>query len=116
VAAFAVGAALGAGATLLLRREPKRGAAKIREDLAPYGKRVRQNTRSARRNFAAGADATSAAVEALGQAGRTLVRDLREEVAEIMDTARTDLAAAVNEQIGQTMKTLRRASRRKGRR
>jgi gas vesicle protein len=114
--AFAVGAIIGAGATLLLRPEPKRGTARIRQDLAPYGRRVRKNTQVARRNFAAGADAASAAAEALGQAGRTLIHDLREEVAEIVGTARADLSETVNEQVGQAVKLLRRNSGRKGRR
>lgn len=114
--AFAVGAVIGATTVLLMRPEPKHGAARIRKDLAPYGKRVRERTLIARRNFAAGADAASAAVEALGQAGRILVQDLREEVAEVVRDARSDLSAAVNEQFGQARKLLRRSSRRAGRR
>ncbi len=109
--ALAVGAVIGAGAALLLRPEPKRGAARIRKDLAPYGERVRKNTLTARRNFAAGADAASAAAEALGQAGRTLIYDLREEVAEIVGNARDDLSEAVSEQVGQAVRLLRRGSR-----
>jgi gas vesicle protein len=113
--AFAVGAILGASAALLLRPEPLRGTARIRRDLAPYRKRVRQNALLARRNFAASTDAAAAAAEALGHAARTLGRDLRTEVAEIVGNARLDLSDAVNEQVGQALKTLRRGSRFKGR-
>lgn len=114
--AFAIGAGLGATAVLLLRPEPKRGTARIRNDLAPYGKRVREKAERARRNFAAGADAASEAAAALGQASRVLVHDLREEVAEVVLEARSELAATVNEQVGQARKLLRRGSHRMGRR
>jgi gas vesicle protein len=114
--AFGVGAVLGAATMLLLRPAPKRGTSRLRKDLAPYGKRVRQRTMTARSHFAAGADAASAAAEALGQAGRILVQDLREEVAEVVRDARSDLSAAVNEQVGQSLKLLRRSSHLVGRR
>lgn len=114
--AFVIGAVIGATAMMLMRPEPKHGMARLRKDLAPYGKRVREKTRDARRSLAEGADSASAAAEALGQAGRILVHDLREEVAEIVRDARSDLTVAVNEQVGQALKRLRRGSYRMGRR
>jgi gas vesicle protein len=113
IMAFTVGAAVGAAATLLLRPAPRRGMARIRKDLEPYRKQVRQNTRVARENLAASADAASHAADAIGKAGRLLINDLREEVAEIFSNASDNLSYAVNEQVGQAMKTLRRGARRK---
>lgn len=116
VGAFMVGAAIGAGAALLLRPAPKRGTERIRHDLAPYGKKLRKNAETARRNFAAGRDAASAAADALGEATRILMQDLREEVAEIVSSARDDLSDAVNDQVRQALKTIKRGTRLKGRR
>lgn len=111
ILAFAVGTIVGAAATMLLRPEPKRGVARIRKDLEPYGKQIRQNTRAARQNLTASADAASLAAEAIGKAGRTLMHDLREEVAEIVSNASDDMTHAVSLQVGQAMKMLRRGAR-----
>lgn len=112
--AFAVGALVGAGVMLLMRPRRRRGTERLRHDLAPYGKKMRESAQTARRNFAAGADATSAAAEALGQASRTLIMGLREEVGEIIGSARDEFSQSINDQVGQALKTIRRGYRRKG--
>lgn len=114
VGAFAVGALMGAGITLLLRPRRRRGTERLRHDLAPYRKKMRESAMSARRNFAAGADATSEAAEALGQAGRTLIQGLREELGDMIGSAREELSHAINDQVGQAFAMIRRGNRRKG--
>lgn len=112
--AFAVGALVGAGLVLLLRPRRLRGAERLRHDLAPYRKKMRESALTARRNFIAGADATSEAAEALGQAGRTLIHGLREELGDMIGSAREELSRAINEQVGQAVAMVRRGNRRKG--
>lgn len=103
-----LGAVIGAGVTLLLRPKRRRGAERIRHDLAPYRKKVKERAQSARRSFAEGADATSEAAEALGEAGRTLIQGLREEIGEIIGSAREDFTQSVNDQVSHALDTIKR--------
>jgi gas vesicle protein len=112
IAAFAVGAAVGAGLALLLRPAPKTRTERIVRDLQPYGKRLRANARMAKKSFAAGAGAAAEMAETLREASRTLLRDFREEVADVVASAREDLARTVEEQTARAQKALGRGSRR----
>ena len=91
VAAFAVGAILGVGATLLLRPAPVR-----RQRLAhSLGRTGRRLSRGARR---AGHEAGQAG-EALVGAGRELLEQFRGEMADAVRAAREQLAQDVYDQL-----------------
>ncbi len=91
VAAFAVGAILGVGATLLLRPEPplpRKLAARLGGSGTRLGRRARQATRAA-----------GAAGETLTGAGRQLLEQFRGEMAEAVTAAREQLAQDVYDQL-----------------
>jgi hypothetical protein len=115
ITAFATGAALGAGVVMLLRSRRPRGIARLRQDLKPYRRKLRRQAEEARRGFASGTRATAEAAGLLGVAGRTLLRDFREELAHSVDAARSDLSAAVSEQLEHARHALRRGARQVGR-
>ena len=75
LSAFGIGAVAGAALALLLRPEPPGRGERIREDLEPHRKKVRESARRARRHFGAGASAAADAGSALQDAGRELLHD-----------------------------------------
>ncbi|HEX7089754.1 MAG TPA: hypothetical protein VF192_06430 [Longimicrobiales bacterium] len=98
VAAFVVGAALGAAAALLLRPEPPTRAQRILRDLDPYrkriGKRVRRMSRGLTNRRGLKADLLSL--------GRDLLQDLRAEADQIVADARAEISRAVEEEVERT--------------
>jgi hypothetical protein len=115
IAAFATGAALGAGVVLLVRSRRPRGVARLSKDLRPYRKALQRRAKEARSGFSTGTRAAAEAAELLGVAGRTLLRDFREELADSVISARTELSAAVSEQLEHARHALRRGARQVGR-
>jgi len=91
VAAFAVGAILGVGATLLLRPEPPL-ARRLARRLSASGKRLSRTAHRA-------AHGAGGAGEALTGAGREVLDQLRSELAELVGAAREQLAQEVYEQL-----------------
>lgn len=112
--AFAIGAVVGVGATLLLRPDVSR-TERILRDLKPYGKQLRRSARDARTGFTAGAGATAEMADTLRDASRTLLRDFRSEVADLVATARDDLAHAIDQQVAGAQRGVERRIRRMGR-
>lgn len=105
--AFAVGAVLGVGATLLLTPEPTRT-----ERMA---KRLRTPTRQMRRSIQQAREALEEGGEAAGEfsteligAGRELLGEFRAEVARIVEDARADLQDAIKDASRQRRRTRRR--------
>ena len=82
VAAFAVGAALGVGAMLLLRPEPPTRAQRLLRELTPYRKQLRKRVRRASRSLRGRGDELKDEMLAIG---RDFLRDLRAEANEIVD-------------------------------
>ncbi len=91
VAAFAVGAILGVGATLLLRSEPSLPH-RLTRRLEKSGRRL------SRRAQAAGRGAGDAG-EALASTGREVLHRFRGEVEELVSAAREQLAQDVYDQL-----------------
>ncbi|MEN8375722.1 MAG: hypothetical protein ABFS34_09760 [Gemmatimonadota bacterium] len=107
LAALGVGAVLGVVAAWLLRREPPTRKEKLLRTLEPYRKKAAQTAERAR----AGAEA---ALDRGGEAvadGRETLSDLRDEVTEIVRSAREELADALKEQVRDAEKTFRRMRR-----
>ena len=112
-AAFAVGAVLGVGATVLLGSETSRTEAVIRR-LRSAGTRAR--------GFASDTiDAVEDAGESVGDlsedvisAGRELIEEFRSEVTRILQDARTELREAAEEVAQDTSRQARKTRRRFG--
>ena len=90
LAAFAIGAALGVGATLLLRPEKPNPRKQLQKRLKPHVRKLRKSaarkgTRVARRPAAEGMEGDAIA------AGRELLAEFRGEVQRILDEARAEL-------------------------
>lgn len=105
--AFAIGAVLGVGATLLLRPEKPNPRKQLQKRLRPH---VRKLRKSAARSRKAGrvrvASTAAAAVQAPGmeddaiRAGRELLAEFRGEVRRILDEARQELREIATERDG----------------
>jgi gas vesicle protein len=111
--AFAVGTVLGIGATLLLQPDdsPK---ARIQRQLKPYRKQMRRSYQHAARAVRHGSGATSDLTNEVIGAGRELLSEFREEVAEILDQARSELGDLVKDQVKDLSKSTKKARRRVG--
>lgn len=98
--AFAIGAALGVGAALLLKPEKPNPRKQLQKRLKPHvrklGKRAKHVRKTGRRVVRA-AGAAPAADEVI-LAGRELLAEFRGEVARILDEAREELREAAREQ------------------
>lgn len=123
VIAFAVGALLGVGAALLLAPDPPTRRERLAKELKPYRKKLQKRTSAARKELG---KRTSSARKELGKrassavdvgdelvaAGRAVARDLREEVADLVAEARSEIAATVETQLESAQRALRKGARR----
>jgi len=95
--AFAVGAVLGAGATLLLRGgRPKTAKERLLRELKPYYRKKiggGKMARGVRRGRAAAADMADDAIDT----GRELLSEFRDEVKRIVEDARDELVEALED-------------------
>ena len=112
VMAFAVGALLGVGAALLLAPDPPTRREKLMKELKPYRKKLGKKTASARRQMGRGASAAAEMGDELVEAGRAVARDLREEVADLVAEARSEIAATVENQLDAAQDALKKGARR----
>lgn len=113
LSAFAVGAVLGIGATLLLqpKRTPKQRVAK---QWKPYRKQMQKSYQHARSAMRDGAGATSEMTSALVDAGQEILGEFREEAAKILAEARTDLRKSIREQSKELSKNMQQTRKRFG--
>jgi len=106
--AFAVGAVLGIGATLLLRGgRPKSAKERLLRELKPYYRKKiggGKVARGVRRHRAAAADMADDAIDT----GRELLSEFRDEVKRIVEDARDDLVEALEDKPGAGRKRARR--------
>ena len=94
--AFAVGAVLGIGATLLLRGgRPQTAKERLLRELKPHRKKIGPGrvARGVRRGRAAAADLADDAIDT----GRELLAEFRDEVKRIVEDARDELVEALEE-------------------
>jgi gas vesicle protein len=96
--AFAVGAVLGIGATLLLRTRPQTAKERLLRELKPhYRKKIGRGAegvaRGVRRTRAAAGDMADDAIDT----GRELLSEFRDEVKRIVEDARDELVEALEE-------------------
>lgn len=112
VVAFAVGALLGVGAALLLAPDPPTRRDKIMKELKPYRKTLRKKTSSARKQMGRRASAAGDLGEELISAGRAVAADLREEIADLVSEARSEIAATVEDQLEAAQDALKKGAKR----
>ncbi len=112
VAAFAIGAALGVGAALLLRGEDHDQAHRVLRRTTPLRREAARRVRLARKHLTKHMRDTGSAGEDLLETGREALGLFRGQVAEIIASARADIARAVRE----SMREARRAARHRSRR
>ncbi|HEX2094699.1 MAG TPA: hypothetical protein VHG28_20000 [Longimicrobiaceae bacterium] len=112
--AFAIGTALGIGATLLLQSERPGSRDRILKQLKPYRKRMGRSYGHVRTGVREGADATSAFTGEVISAGRELMSEFRDEVAKILSDAREDLQEMVEERVRGVTRGARKAGRKLG--
>jgi gas vesicle protein len=108
--AFAVGAVLGATATLLLRSSPKTAKERLLRELKPYRAKLGRGARRMERG-SRGGRAGGMAAEAI-DTGRELLSEFRDEVRRIVSDAVEEVNEAVE---GRGEKRSRGAGRSRGR-
>lgn len=111
VAAFAIGAVLGVGATLLLRGGNESDAQRLIRELAPLRKKAGKRMRRARKTWSSRARAAGAASERAVESGREAVGDIRGQIADIVDTARREITHAARESVREARRAAKRAVR-----
>jgi gas vesicle protein len=108
VTAFAIGAALGVGAALLLRPGRQTRVDRIIKELKPYRKQAGKQAHRLKKELSRSAGAAVDSGEELVSNARGLLHDFRSEVNDIVADARKELGKAMKAQV----KTARRAARR----
>jgi gas vesicle protein len=97
--AFAIGAALGIGATLLLRSGRESETERIVRELKPLRKRMRKQLNRAGRGASGGARAAEQASEKLVETGRSVLGDFRDQVTRIVQSARGEIVDTAREAV-----------------
>jgi gas vesicle protein len=113
--AFVVGAILGVGAALLFAPDPPTRRERIMKELKPYRKQFKKRTARARKELGRQASVASEWSEELVAASRDVMRDLRDEVSELVADARNEIAGTVESQLESAQKALRKSAKRIGR-
>lgn len=112
--AFAVGTVLGIGATLLLQPEKPSPRQRIVKQLKPYRRRLERSYGQVRGGVREGAGATSDLTGEVITAGRELISEFREEVAQILGDARNDLQELAQGQVRGVARQAKRTRRKLG--
>jgi gas vesicle protein len=105
--AFAVGAVLGIGATLLLRGRPQTAKERLLRELKPYYRKKiggGRMARGVRRGRAAAGEMADDAIDT----GRELLSEFRDEVKRIVEDARDELVEALEDREPTARKRARR--------
>ncbi len=112
--AFAVGTVLGIGATLLLQPEKPSARERVAKQLKPYRRRMERSYGQLRGGVREGADATSELTGEVITAGRELLAEFRDEVAEIVGNARSELQELAQGQVRGVARQAKRTRRKLG--
>lgn len=112
--AFAVGTVLGIGATLLLQPEPPTARERVARQLKPYRRRMERSYGQVRGGVREGAEATSDLTGEVITAGRELISEFRDEVAQILGEARGELLELAEGQVRGVARQAKRTRRKLG--
>jgi gas vesicle protein len=94
--AFAVGAVIGAGATLLLRSQPRSAKERLMRELKPYRRKLGKSAGQISRGLRRGTRATGGLADDAIDAGRELLSEFRDEVKRIVADAVEEVNEAVD--------------------
>lgn len=106
--AFAIGAVLGVGATLLLRPQPPTGRERVARELRDYRKRAGKGAKRARQGFERGLGAARERGGEVLSGGADVMESIRDEVADLVASAKDEIARAVEGQVKDMEKALAR--------
>ena len=110
--AFAIGAMIGVGATLLLRPEPPTPSEQIIRQLRPIGQRMRKAARRAGRQYGRTIRETRRATREMSGASKEALEQLRSQVDDLLSSARGELSASARRQLKLARRALARRLRR----
>jgi gas vesicle protein len=109
--AFAIGTVLGVGATLLLRSGKETETERILRELKPLRKRASKQIKRARAGVADGAEAAERFGSEILDTGRSVLSQFRDEIADIVTSARDEIVDAARDTVKGARKSARRAQR-----
>jgi gas vesicle protein len=109
--AFAIGAMIGVGATLLLRSEPETPTQRLLKGFAPIAKKARKGVRSAGKTYGRSMRLSREATEKLGSSSKEVIEDFRDQIEDILSSARDELGAVARRQVKTAQRALRRVRR-----
>lgn len=112
VTAFAIGALLGVGATLLLRSGAETEVERVIREIEPLRKKAVKRVRKVRKGLASRVHAVDATREDLLDTGRAALGEFREQVADIVTSARNEIGDAARDSVRDARRALRRGLRR----
>ena len=109
--AFAIGTVLGVGATLLLRSNKETQTERLLREIKPLRRRASKQMKRARSGISDGAEAAERFGGEILDTGRSVLSQFRDEVADIVTSARDEIVDAARDSIKGARKGARRASR-----
>jgi gas vesicle protein len=109
--AFTIGAMIGVGATLLLRSDPETPTERVLKRFRPIAKEAGKATRQARKRYGKSLRMGRAATEKLGQSTKDVIEDFRDQIEDILASARNELSVSARRQVKSARKALRRVRR-----
>jgi gas vesicle protein len=112
VTAFVIGAMVGVGIALLLAPDPPTRRERVMKELKPYRKKLRKRGARARKQLGRQAAAAGDYGDEIVTAGRAVVRDLREEVADLVADARKEISASIESQLEAAQDAVRKGAKR----
>jgi hypothetical protein len=105
--AFAIGAMIGVGATLLLRSEPETTSEKVLKQLRPIGRTARKAAGRAGRHYGKSIREARRATSELGAGGKEVIDDLQQQIEDVLASAREELGDAARRQLKLARKKIR---------
>jgi gas vesicle protein len=111
--AFAIGAVLGIGATLLLRPDSESEAERILRQIRPLRKKATKRMRQAGRSASRRVRGAGVLGEDVVAAGRAAIGDFRDEAAGIVEAARDEILRAARDSVKQARGAVERGLKRR---
>lgn len=112
--AFAIGTALGIGATLLLQPSRPTTKQRILKQLKPYRKRMGHGYEQVREGVREGAGATGELTGEMISAGRELIEEFRGELGRVLGEAREEMQEIARTQAKGARRQVKRARKNLG--
>jgi gas vesicle protein len=111
ITAFAIGAVIGVGATLLFRPEPPTRRERLAREIRPLVKKARRAGSRSRKSLERGFRASRETGAELADASREILEDFRDRLDRIVESAARDARRAVNRRTKGARKALSRHNR-----